>query len=150
MKEQKQKEREDNKRKREEERKRKSDERARRAVEKAKDKSKKAAQKARKQKEKVQNPPNTTSNHNTSTSSTRRSSEQPPTKKARVADEAIDDSRCCVCFITYEDDVLNKTGKDWVGCVCGRWLHEECMEESCLDSTGKERLCPLCIDLFAE
>ena len=26
--------------------------------------------------------------------------------------------RCCVCFTTYEDDVLNKTGKDWVGCVC--------------------------------
>lgn len=118
LKEQKKKEREDNKRKREEERKRKANERARRAEERANDKSKKVAQKARKQKEKVQLP-TSKGNPNTSTSSTRRSSQ---TKKARVAEETIDDSRCCACFITYEDDVLNKTGKDWVGCACGRCM----------------------------
>ena len=28
-------------------------------------------------------------------------------------------------------------------------LHEECMEDCVLDSTGKERLCPLCVDVFA-
>ena len=151
LKERKRQEREESKQKREEERKRKLDERARRAEERAKDKSKKTAEKACKLKEKVQQPPNTSSkgNHDTSTSSTRSSSKPPPPKKARVAHEAIDDSRCCVCFTTYEDDVLNKTGKDWVGCACGRWLHEECMEDCVLDSLGKERLCPLCVDIFA-
>ena len=28
-------------------------------------------------------------------------------------------------------------------------LHEECMEDCVLDSTGKERLRPLCVDVFA-
>ena len=151
LKERKRQEREDSKQKREEERKRKLDERARRAEERAKHKSKKTAEKARKLKEKVQQLPNTSSkgNRDTSTSSTRRSSKLPPPKKARVAHAAIDDSWCCVCFTTYEEDVLNKTGKDWVGCACGRWLHEECMEDCVLDSTGKERLCPLCVDVFA-
>ena len=26
-----------------------------------------------------------------------------------------------------------------------QWLHEECVEDCVLDSTGKERLCPLCL-----
>ena len=77
-----------------------------------------------------------------------RSGAQPPSKKARVADENIDESRCCVCFTTYEEDVLQGSGKDWVMCACTRWLHEECAEDCVLDSTGKERLCPLCLDLF--
>ena len=76
-----------------------------------------------------------------------RATTQPPQKKARTTHEAIDDSRC-VCFTTYEDDVVNASGKDWVGCACGRWLHEECVEDCVLDNSGKERLCPLCLNVF--
>ena len=75
-----------------------------------------------------------------------RSSAQPPLKKVCVAEE-IDESKCCVCFTTYED-VQKKSGKDWVMCACSRWLHEECAESCVLDSTGKERLCQLCLDLY--
>ena len=39
-------------------------------------------------------------------------------------------------------------GKDWVMCACSRWLHEECADDCVLDNTGKERLCPLCLNVF--
>ena len=64
-------------------------------------------------------------------------------KKARAQEDTIDESRCCVCFTSYEDDVKERTGKDWVMCACSRWLHEECADDCVLDNTGKERLCPL-------
>ena len=32
----------------------------------------------------------------------------------------------------YEDDVKERTGKDWVMCACNRWLHD-CV----LDNTGE-------------
>ena len=62
--------------------------------------------------------------------------------------EEIDESKCCVCFTMYEEDIQKKSGKDWVMCACSRWLHEECAEDCTLDNTGKERLCQLCLDLY--
>ena len=53
----------------------------------------------------------------------------------------IDINTCCVCGVLYSDD---RTGKDWIECVCGRWLHEDCAEDCILDSNGKERFCPMC------
>ena len=50
-----------------------------------------------------------------------------------------------MCFTSYEDNVKERTGKDWVMCACSRWLHEECADDCVLDNTGKERLCPLCL-----
>ena len=44
--------------------------------------------------------------------------------------------------------VKERTGKDWVMCACSRWLHEECADDCVLDNTGKERLCPLCLNVF--
>ena len=38
----------------------------------------------------------------------------------------------------YEDD---QSGKNWVACACGRWLHEECADDCIIDSDGNERLC---------
>ena len=66
----------------------------------------------------------------------------------RKCELIIDDSECCVCFMTYEEDIANQSGKDWVACTCGRWLHEDCAEDCILDSAGEERLCPLCLDIL--
>ena len=61
---------------------------------------------------------------------------QPP-KKARIeTEDVIDESECCVCFVTYEEDILHQSRKDWVGCACGRWLHEDCAEDCVLDSSA--------------
>ena len=43
-----------------------------------------------------------------------------------------------VVFVLYEDD---QSGKNWVACACGRWLHEECADDCIIDSDGNERLC---------
>ena len=144
LKEQRKREREENRRKREEDQKRKQEERVRKAQAKAKQKEQKTAEKAHRTHPRTQ----TSSDKTVSTCSTR-SSAQPPQKKARIQDETIDENKCCVCFTLYDEDVQNKSGKEWVMCACSRWLHEECAEDCVLDSTGKERLCPLCVDILA-
>ena len=113
--------REKNKRKREEDQKRKLEEQTRKAEEKAKQKEQKAAEKARKT-DKDTHTNSTAGEHNTVNT---RSTAQPPLKKVHVAEE-MDQSKCCVCFTTYEEDVQKKSGKDWVMGACSRWLHEEC------------------------
>lgn len=67
---------------------------------------------------------------------------RPIQKKVRNdADEEIDDGRCCICFGTYVDDA--GTDRNWIMCSCGRWMHEDCMDDGDVDySTNK--LCPLC------
>ena len=42
---------------------------------------------------------------------------------------------------TYQDDVDQETGRDWVQCPCGRCTHEDCVEDSVTDLDGKERFC---------
>ena len=62
--------------------------------------------------------------------------------------EVIDPNKCCMCFVTYEDDVLDGAGAEWIFCKCGRWLHESCVEDVVKDSTGDERYCSFCIDKY--
>ena len=62
--------------------------------------------------------------------------------------EMIDPNKCCMCFVTYEDDVLDGAGAEWISCKCGRWLHEDCVEDIVKDSTGDERYCSFCIDKY--
>ena len=150
LKEQRKREREENKRKKEEDRKRKLEERARKTEEKAKEKEHKAAKRTRKASAKTGTTPDEQDEEAESDAPTcsTRSSVQPPQKKARAQEDTIDESRCCVCFTSYEDDVKERTGKDWVMCACSHWLHEECADDCVLDNTGKERLCPLCLNVF--
>ena len=30
-------------------------------------------------------------------------------------------------------------------CACGRWTHEDCVEDCVMDVDGKERFCPVCL-----
>ncbi len=46
----------------------------------------------------------------------------------------------------YEQDVAEGTGADWLACACGRWLHEECVDDCMKDEEGKDRICPYCLD----
>ena len=114
---------------------RKAEEKARKTVEKT------GAKPGEKRKGRAKADSNDSHEHST------RSKTQPPQKKVRVND-SIDDSECCVCFMTYEEDIANKSGKDWVACACGRWLHKDCAEDCILDNAGEERLCPLCLDIL--
>ena len=73
-------------------------------------------------------------------------------KKAKIstqppADEN-DSNVCCACFGNYEDDVLDGSGAVWISCACGRWLHEDCVEECKEDDQGNDRMCPLCVDVL--
>ena len=56
----------------------------------------------------------------------------------------IDVNTCYICFGMYEEDVREGTGKEWRECVCGCWVHEDCIDDV-VESCGKERLCPVCV-----
>ena len=62
--------------------------------------------------------------------------------------DEIDVNICCMCFGHYEDDVLEGAGVDWIFCKCGRWLHEDYVDEVVKDNDGEERFCSFCVDKF--
>ena len=64
------------------------------------------------------------------------------------AESDIDENVCCMCFESYFNDVTERSGRDWVNCACGHWLHEECAEDHKIDSIGKDRFCHYCFDLL--
>ena len=63
-------------------------------------------------------------------------------------DDSINVNICCMCFVHYEDDVLEGLGADWISCKCGRWLHEEdCVEDVIKDNDNDEQY-SFCVDKF--
>jgi len=68
-------------------------------------------------------------------------SSRPAQKKARNdnADEEINSERCSVCFGSFEDDA--GTDQEWIMCICGRWLHESCVNFDDIDANGHIVLC---------
>ena len=47
----------------------------------------------------------------------------------------IEEGLCCMCFVSYSDDAIEQSGKDWIRCACGRWLHEDCAEDHRVDQS---------------
>ena len=54
-------------------------------------------------------------------------------------------TECCECLCTYDADIGNQTGAEWVMYACNRWLHEECIDSIVQDDEGDERFCSFCI-----
>ena len=48
---------------------------------------------------------------------------------------------CAFCYEQFGSDDL-----EWVECSCGRWVHEECIEDILTDDDGNEKFCPFCIN----
>ena len=65
----------------------------------------------------------------------------PANKKAHSYSSDV----CCACYGTYQDDVEQQSGKEWVQCSCKRWLHEDCAIDCIVDASGNEMLCSFCI-----
>ena len=66
---------------------------------------------------------------------------EPKPKAPRLDEDSINTEECCACFGLYIEDI--GTGREWMECACGRWIHEECVEDIVYDANGKEKLCPL-------
>ena len=78
-------------------------------------------------------------------SETKGTDNHPRCKRIRLAtdsDKEVDSSQCCVCFVTYEDDVIEENGRSWIECSCGRWLHEDC---SIVSPSMPMEFCPFCV-----
>ena len=46
--------------------------------------------------------------------------------KLKLKQWILTDVRCPICDMKWEDDD-GKNGQ-WLGCECGQWLHEDCIE----------------------
>ena len=153
-KEERKKRREEKKRQREDEKRKKAEERALKAKEKIR-KAKEREQRAHKAMEQSRKRADLelqscSQSTNRDTDPAQSSTAQHPrgkrcsaAKRARLEDNISSDS-CCVCFQAFAEDVEEGTGAEWVQCTCTRWLHEDCILDSIIDSSGKERLCPFC------
>ena len=53
-----------------------------------------------------------------------------------------------ICFGTCEEDLLGGGGEDWIQCTCGKWVHEECVEDCEPDRDGNPQFCPDCIEQY--
>ena len=142
VKERKKKEREEAKNRREAELKKRSEEHAKKAELKAKQKAQKEEEKTRKAKGRAASAGRKRAGDN---ERKRKPAKHP--RKDHSSSSAFDQSECCICFVTYEDD---QSGKDWVECACGRWLHEDCADDCFVDDEGKERLCLICLNQFCK
>ena len=63
--------------------------------------------------------------------------------RSRLAydNEEIDPNTCCMCFVSFEENVLDGCGAGWIPCLCGRWLHKDCAEGCVTDKRGNQRYC---------
>ena len=143
-------EREAKKKEKEEEKKRKAEERAKKAEEKAK----KAEEKAKKAEEKARGAASKTASKRaiTTTRAAKRKNEaaEPLAKRAKYSEEEVevDSNTCAICFGSYEEDLLSGGGDEWLQCTCGKWVHEECVEDCEADSDGNPRFCPSCVEQY--
>ena len=65
---------------------------------------------------------------------------RPVRKKHRLGvDSVIYTDLCCVCFGSFQED--EGTGREWLKCPCGRWIHDDCIMPY---SSSSNKLCPLC------
>ena len=55
--------------------------------------------------------------------------------------EEIDPNTCCMCFVSFEEDLLDGCGAEWISCPCRRWLHEDYAEGYVVDKNRKEHYC---------
>ena len=74
----------------------------------------------------------------------------PPTRAAsrmnlEMVSTDLDQNQCCMCFRTYEEDVLEETEFNWIKSVCERWVHEDCITEVVMDKNRRELICPYCV-----
>ncbi len=90
-----------------------------------------------------------TSVPSTSTSTVACTRDHVTTQSSESTGEEIDPNKCSMCFVSYEDDILEGAGAEWIFCKCGRWLHEDCVEDVVKDSTEDEHYCSFCIDKYS-
>ena len=132
---------------REAKKKEKEEEKRRKAGEKAKEKAKKAEGN-------VRGPAAKTASKKavTTTRAAKRKNEaaEPLAKRAKYSEEEVevDCNTCSICFGSYEEDLLSGGGDEWLQCTCGKWVHEECVEDCEADSDGNPRFCPSCVEQY--
>ena len=64
-------------------------------------------------------------------------------KRKTVNNPEVNKNECCVCSGTYDKDVEEENGREWLNCTCGRWLHDDCVLGA-VDLEEDATICPMC------
>ena len=104
-------------------------------------KKQKAAAKEQKAKERAEKARIAADKRVKKASTTRRRAQTKPSNSARN-EENISSDICCACFGSYQQDVAEQNGAEWIQCSCTHWLHEDCIVAHLVNS---EQLCSHCV-----
>ena len=55
------------------------------------------------------------------------------------------DYECCECLGSFQQDIADKNGAEWVRCGCGQWIHEDCIDQVVTGKGGKHKMCSNCV-----
>ncbi len=137
---------EEKKKKKEEEKQRKDQEKIRRAKEReAKYKERRvhrATERQEKKDKQTQSKKRPADGDTGNTSEVEETTRRPLRKREKhilIPPEFINESVCCVCMGSYDEDA--GTGRTWFKCQCGRWIHSDCVLPA---SSSNDKLCPIC------
>ena len=52
---------------------------------------------------------------------------------------------CYECLGSFQQDITEKNGTEWVKCGCGQWIHEDCIDQVVTGRDGKDTMCSNCV-----
>jgi len=55
------------------------------------------------------------------------------------------DYECSECLGSYQQDIEENNGAEWVRCGCSQWMHEDCIDQFMTGTDGKDRMCSNCV-----
>ena len=55
------------------------------------------------------------------------------------------DYECSECLGSYQQDIEENNGAEWMRCGCGQWIHEDCIDQVMTGIVGKDRMCSNCV-----
>ena len=68
--------------------------------------------------------------------------------EALTSDECSEEDcgyECCDSLGSFQQDIAEKNGVRWLRCGCGKWIHEDCIDQVATEKEGKDRLCSNCV-----
>ena len=64
--------------------------------------------------------------------------------EAFMSDECSEedcDYECCERLGSYQQDIAEKNGAEWIMCGCGQWIQKDCIDQVVTGKDGKDRMC---------
>jgi len=58
------------------------------------------------------------------------------------------DYECSECLGSYQQDIEENNGAEWVHCGCGQWIHQDCIDQVMTGTDSKDRMRSNCVSVY--